>query len=371
MISLLKQAIQRLVNPMSGPRFQLDPFEPLSAQPDRELDVLLERLVIDDDTLEIHLALGELFRKRGQIDRAIRVHEALLEADLAEADTSRVRVELAQDFFSGGFLGHAESILESMIVGDGMLDSARAFRLWLAVLEREQEWERAIELVRKYGQAGSGSIRLANFYCELAIKLSHEGQTTEARQALKEARRVTDSARTYLVSAELDTTQGNYHRAIRWLRDGLDRDVRRIDVILPALKRLSRLTGGEATFRKYLETLYQRHPSHRILSELLDLVGPNDPRALQWQNEFEQIVHSGASFELMQRWIEQRQDIGDRARTVLIESLKRIKLRLSDQYQCTHCGFESTTLLWYCPQCERWETLYSRHEQRTFESSNT
>ena len=177
MISLLKQAIQRLVNPMSGPRFQLDPFEPLSAQPDRELDVLLERLAVDEDTLEIHLALGELFRKRGQIDRAIRVHEAMLEADLSESDTSRVRVELAQDFFSGGFLGHAESILESMIVGDGMLDSARAFRLWLAVLEREQEWERAIELVQKYGQAGSGSIRLANFYCELAIKLSHEGQT--------------------------------------------------------------------------------------------------------------------------------------------------------------------------------------------------
>ena len=367
MLTAVKSLWRRLTTSINGtPRFRLDPFEPLSPQPDRELDVLLERLPVDADTLETHLALAELFRKRGQTDRAIRVHETLLEADLDREERNRIRVELAQDYFSAGFLGRVESELEEMILGDGELYSAQAFRLWLTVLEREHEWSKAIALVHKYGDPGSGNIRLANLYCEHAHQLKGTGDDAGARVALKEARKLSNSARTFIVSAEVETAMGHYHRAIRLLKEALDRDVRRIDVVLPALKSLVRLTGGEAGLRRYLEELYDRHPSHRVLESLLDLVGPNDPKADNWQKELEDIVNSGASFGLMQRWLEQREDIGARAKGVLVESLKRLKLRLSDVYQCNHCGFESTTMLWFCPQCERWETAYSRHEQRVY-----
>lgn len=347
-------------------RYRLDPFEPLAPQPDRELDVFLDRLPVQDDTLETHLALAELFRARGQTDRAIRVHESMLEADLERSIRNRVRVELAQDYFSAGFLGHVETVLEEMILGDGEVYSAQAFRLWLTVLEREKEWGRAIQLVRKYGEPGSGNIRLANLYSEYANQLSSEGKVKEAREALKEARSIASSARIYIVSAELETSLGRYHKAMQLLKQALVQDVRRVDVVLPALRRLSSLTGGEAGLRRYLEHLYDEHPSHRVLEALLDFVGDNDPKAERWQQELENIVNAGASFGLMQRWLEEREDIGEAARQVLIESLQRLKVRLSDIYQCNHCGFESTTMLWFCPQCERWETSYSRHEQRTF-----
>ena len=367
MLSTVKMLWRRLTTPLNdAPRYRLDPFEPLSPQPDRELDVLLDRLPVDSDTLETHLALAELFRKRGQIDRAIRIHETLLEADLDRDQRNRIRVELAQDFFSAGFLGRAESALEEMIVGDGEVYSAQAFRLWLTVLEREHEWGKAINLVRKYGDPGSGNVRLANLYCEHANLLKAAGDETAARAALKEARKLSNSARTFIVSSEVEMSMGHYHRAVRLLKEALARDVRRIDVVLPSLKRLVKLTGGEAGLRRYLENLYDEHPSHRVLEALLDLVGSNDPRAQHWQAELEEIVNTGASFGLMQRWLEQREDIGDRAKSVLVESLQRLKLRLSDVYQCTYCGFESTTMLWFCPQCERWETAYSRHEQRVY-----
>lgn len=367
MLNAVKTLWRRFVVPFNGkPRFRLDPFEPLSPQPDRELDVLLDRLPVTADTLETHLALAELFRKRGQTDRAIRVHETLLEADLDREECNRVRVELAQDYFSAGFLGRVESVLEEMILGDGERYSAQAFRLWLTVLEREHEWTKAIALVRKYGDPGSGNVRLANLYCERAHQQKTSGDESGARSSLKEARKLSNSTRTFIVSAEVETSLGHYHRAIRLLKEALNRDPRRIDVVLPALKTLARLTGGEAALKRYLEELYQRHPSHRVLEALLDLVGPNDPKASIWQAELEGIVNSGASFGLMQRWLEQREDIGERARAVLVESLQRLKLRLSDVYQCGHCGFESDAMLWFCPQCERWETAYSRHEERVY-----
>lgn len=371
MFTAVKSLWRRLTMPPNGqPRFKLDPFEPLAPQPDRELDVLLSRLPVDIDTLETHLALAELFRKRGQTDRAIRVHETLLQADINQDQRQRIRVEMARDYFSAGFLGRAEAVLEEMIQDGGLNHkkaySAQSFRLWLTVLEREKEWARAIDLVRKYGQPGSGNVRLANLYCEYAKQLIAEDKVAEAREAMKEARKQSNSARTFIVSSELETSLGHYHRAVRLLKEALYLDVRRVDVVLPSLKNLSRLTGGEAGLRRYLEELYGQHPSHRVLEALLDLVGPNDPKAERWQKELEQIVNSGASFGLMQRWLEQREDIGERARTILVESLQRLKLRLSDVYVCNHCGFQSSAMIWNCPQCERWETAYSRQEQKTY-----
>lgn len=368
MLTTVKSLWRRLTTPWSVPsRYRLEPFEPLNSEPDRELDVLLERLPITTDTLETHLALAELFRKRGQIERAIRIHETLLDAPLNRHDANRVRVELAQDFFSAGLLGRAETELESLILDQGERFSAQAFRLWLVVLEREQEWERAIQLVRDYGQPGSGNMRLANLYCEYVGQLKGQGKLAQARSALKEARKLSDSARTFIASSELETSLGHYHKALRMLKEALVRDVRRVDVILPGLKRLSRLVGGEASLRRYLEKLYDFHPSHRVLEAVLDLIGDSDPRQPYWQSELERVVNSGASFGLMQRWLEQRRDIGATPRAVLLESIQRLKLRLPDGYQCIHCGYESGTMIWFCPQCERWETAFSRHEQRVHE----
>lgn len=368
MLTTVKTLWRRLTTPWSVPsRYRLEHFEALSSEPDRELDVLLERLPITADTLETHLALAELFRKRGQIDRAIRIHETLLDADLDRQEANRVRVELAQDFFSAGFLGRAETELEALILDQGERFSAQAFRLWLVVLEREQEWQRAIELVREYGQPGSGNMRLANLYCEYVGQLKGQGKLVQARLALKEARKLSDSARTFIASSELETSLGHYHKALRLLKEALVRDVRRVDVILPGLKRLSRLVGGEASLRRYLEKLYDFHPSHRVLEAILDLVGDSDPRSEYWQSELERVVNSGASFGLMQRWLEQRRDIGATPRAVLLESIQRLKLRLPDGYQCNHCGYQTGTMIWFCPQCERWETAFSRHEQRVHE----
>ncbi|MFG1497368.1 hypothetical protein ABMA57_12115 [Saccharospirillum sp. HFRX-1] len=368
MLTTVKSLWRRLTTPWSVPsKYRIEPFEALSSEPDRELDVLLERLPITADTLETHLALAELFRKRGQIDRAIRIHETLLEADLDREQSNRVRVELAQDFFSAGFLGRAETELEALILGQGERFSAQAFRLWLVVLEREQEWERAIKLVRDYGQPGSGNMRLANLYCEYVGQLKGQGKLVQARIALKEARKLSDSARTFIASSELETSLGHYHKALRLLKEALVRDVRRVDVILPGLKRLSRLVGGEASLRRYLEKLYDFHPSHRVLEAILDLVGDSDPRSHYWHSELERVVNSGASFGLMQRWLEQRRDVGPTPRAVLLESIQRLKLRLPDGYQCNHCGYETGTMIWFCPQCERWETAFSKHEQRVHE----
>jgi lipopolysaccharide biosynthesis regulator YciM len=166
----------------------------LNEQQDKAIDAFIEAVQHDPDTSDLHFALGNLFRRRGEYERAIRVHEHLLSrADLKNDDRDRARHALAQDFLKAGLLDRAEESLKSL---EGTSFATDARLALLTLFERSRNWHAAIDTAQHLEKAGSGSFasRMAHHWCEVALEADAKGHTDEAEQALKRAREASPQA---------------------------------------------------------------------------------------------------------------------------------------------------------------------------------
>ncbi|MBU2862765.1 hypothetical protein KO489_02805 [Reinekea forsetii] len=320
----------------------------------------MQKYPVSEENAEIHLALAELFRRRGEFDKAVAVHEAIASANLAGFKEEEILLEMAQDYYAAGILGHAEVLLEKVLQTAGEEHSKVAFRLWLSILEREQEWGKAIALVEQFGQPGSGGIRLVNLYCEYALELKSQGDVAQLAKVLKKARRLTLGIRASLMSAELATAQNRLKESIKFYRDVLIRDPLRSDIVLPALKHLSHMTKSQEALSDFLKGLYQTQPSVRILEALIEL--NIDMSAHYWAAEIEHHAKQGRSKKVFDHWLDGVGSIENEAKFVIGELVHSRSLVRFDRQKCYQCGFQTDQLIWQCPQCDGWETLYSRYE---------
>lgn len=341
-------------------RFLLDQahFELTSFQGD--VSDWMQKYPINDENVEIHLALAELFRRRGEFDKAVAVHETIADAKLSSYQEEDLFLEIAQDYYAAGILGHAEILLEKVLRNTDPERSKVAFRLWLSILEREQEWGRAIALVEQFGQTGSGGIRLVNLYCEYALELKSLGELNSLAKVLKKARKLTLGVRASLMSAELATAQNRLKESIKYYRDVLIRDPLRGDLVLPSLKHLSNVTRTNTELAEFLKGLYQIQPSVRILEALVEIGLEMDTE--YWNSEIEFHAKEGRSKKVFDHWLLGIDNFDNHARYVVSELVQSRSLVRLDRHKCFQCGFQTDQMIWQCPQCEGWETLYSRYE---------
>ena len=160
----------------------------LNEQHDKAIDAFIEAVQHDPDTLDLHFALGNLFRRRGEYERAVRVHEHLLNrADLPRSERDRAQHALAQDFMKAGLFDRAEAAFAAL---DGTVFDTEARLALLTLHERARSWRAAIEVAQKLERSGTGSFasRIAHYWCELAVEADAKQQTAEADEAMKHAR---------------------------------------------------------------------------------------------------------------------------------------------------------------------------------------
>jgi lipopolysaccharide assembly protein B len=363
MDSLIRLLKQYLPARFAGRRYLLDQYHFDLTSFDGDISQWLSTFPISRDNIEIYLALAELFRRRGEFDKAVSVHEAILSANVSGYSRSELELEVAQDYYAAGVLSHAEEVLFSALGSAEDEQASKAFRLWLAILESEQEWYRAVELVEQYGQPGSGGLRLANLYCEYIEQSRREKRATVLLKELKKARRLRVSSRAELLAAELLTEENRINEAIQVYRELLIRDAKRVDRVLPLLERLSVANSSIPEFKRFLRYLHQIHPSVRIFERLvaLSLTDSKDLPA-DLLAKLEDYVRTGDSYFLTELWLKRFSKVDLAEVDVLIPTLKQSSLQYSDEYVCTECGFYSEKNVWQCPQCLSWETLYSRYE---------
>ncbi|MCZ2290511.1 MAG: tetratricopeptide repeat protein, partial [Burkholderiales bacterium] len=171
----------------------------LSEQQDKAIDAFIEAVQNDPDTTELHFALGNLFRRRGEFERAVRVHQHLLQrADLPLAERQRAQHELAQDFIRAGLFDRAELAFQEL---DGTPYEAEAQQALLTLYERSRDWPRAIETAMRIEAAGGASpaARVAHYWCELALAAEERGDAEDAEAALQKARQADPAAARPLV----------------------------------------------------------------------------------------------------------------------------------------------------------------------------
>lgn len=338
----------------------------LNDQQDRAIETFTAALEVNSDTIETHVTLGNLFRQRGEADRAVKIHQNLLARPFLDADQgARVQLELSRDFLQLGLLDRAERLLHGLIRDDTNGDIRhQARRLLCDLFEREGEWQEAInvaipQLVRQHDDLRRAA---SHWFCELAEQERANASLGLARKHLKQALSIDDRCvRANLLYAELYHDTGQYRQAIKHLERIPLQDRAFIPTMLEPLERNYRLMNDTEGLIGHLKRLLDEAPYTSVivlLAQTLCHHQGNDDEAISLVTEQLNREPSlgGVDFlmELYQRrdWI----DSDNLQRFELLRHHTRTLLQALPRHRCKRCGFSGDQLHWQCPRCRSWST---------------
>ena len=244
----------------------------LNEQPDKALQVFLKATEMDGETVEIHLALGNLFRRRGEIERATRIHQNLIaRADLDEEFRLLALFELAQDYFKSGLLDRAENLFQEL--RESKEHNEQANRFLLQIYEQEKEWRSALGIGEQLARRGADTANaLAQYCCELAEQAITEGRFTRAQTHLDEAlRHDAHCVRAVIQCGRLASMRGNHNNAIAIWRQLEQWSPQSLGEVVEHLANSYAALGDTENYREFLRTALKKNPDLRIITALVAL----------------------------------------------------------------------------------------------------
>ncbi|WP_447528290.1 lipopolysaccharide assembly protein LapB [Vreelandella sp. TE19] len=339
----------------------------LNEQPDEAINTFINALDVNSETVETHIALGKLFRARGEADKAVSIHQNLLARPALSVSTNEhIQLELAQDFIALGVHDRAQRLLKTLL-GQTSNDTYRlsAKRLLLDLLDREREWQQALDNVQPILKQQPGLRRAAaHWLCELAVEEKAQSSRQLARRHLKKALQMDEHCvRATLLYAELDMENGHYQRAIDWLDRIPAQDVDHIPTMLSALKHAFERSDNPQGFETYLYKLLGQAPYTSVIIALGELVHHRDgvdsaiERTGEWLREAPSL---GGLDYLIDLYLQSERLSGKTkpdTRLLLLKHHTGALLEGRPRHRCRHCGLTSENLVWQCPSCRRWGTI--------------
>ncbi|MCA3132364.1 MAG: lipopolysaccharide assembly protein LapB [Betaproteobacteria bacterium] len=338
----------------------------LNEQPDKAIEAFLEVVKIEKETVELHFALGSLFRRRGEIERAIRMHQAILEReDLGPEQQLLALYELAQDYLKAGLLDRAEECFAKL---EGTSYEQQGLRYLLEIYEQEKDWHKAIAASRKMDAiTGDSSARdIAHFYCELAAGELLHGRFDEARRYAGEALLVNRKCtRASMLQGDVELAAGDTAAAVEfWKRvEGQNPAYLSLlgDKFLAAYRKLDREAEGVQLLLGYLA----RYPSLDLLTVAHEAVRDSQglPAA---QALLREELRRTPSLIGLSRLVEGELTAAPAERRSDLELIRGLVQQHTGnlaQYKCERCGFRARQFYWHCPACHRWETTTPRRTE--------
>lgn len=331
----------------------------LNEQPDKAVDIFIKLLEVDSETVETHLALGSLFRRRGEVDRAIRIHQNLIaRPQLSVSQRKEALMALAQDYMGAGVFDRAERIFIEVVELGGTPD-ANSLRGLLAIYQQEKSWEKALDTLKKLEVSTGNSMnaQAAHYYCEMGHQAMKMGAQDKAYAVVKQALVVDkQSVRASLMLAELEMLQGRYKPAVRALKRVSAQDPEFLtEIIEPLLTASAELNIMDECI-SYLENVLSDHPRASIIFAIGDFV--RDEKSLDVAIDFVSVQLSrypsirGLN-QLIQWHLESAHGLV-RDKLHMLYSITSKFLENKPVYRCEHCGFSGKLLHWLCPSCKQW-----------------
>ena len=331
----------------------------LNEQPDKAIEAFIEAARVDPETIELHFALGNLFRRRGEADRAIRVHQNLVDRDnLTEEQRLHALAELGQDFLKLGLLDRAEDIFVKL---RGTSRNEEAMHTLLEIYQQEKEWQKAIEIAEQLpDHAGHEWVKeVANFHCELASDALRSDKPEEALRQLELALGVNRKcARAIMLQGDIALKQGDAEAAIEhWKRIEQQNPVYLALVagkLMDAYRQLGKESTGVALLRSYLD----EYSSLDLLDAVFQVEitkGTPEGAYVLVRDELRRNPTLQGLDKLLEAQIitappERRSDLE------LMKNLIHNHTRRVARYRCDNCGFKARQFYWRCPACGGWET---------------
>jgi lipopolysaccharide biosynthesis regulator YciM len=331
----------------------------LNEQQDQAIDAFIEAVQNDPDTSELHFALGNLFRRRGEYERAVRVHQHLLSrADLSPDDRNRAQHALALDYLKAGLLDRAEDALLKL---EGTRFEEQARLALLANYERSRDWEHAAGVAQRLQDSGQGQFatRLAHYLCEQAHTLESKGEMAAALQLYEQAiQTAPQTARARMASAKLLQAQGQPLHAYEMLLEAIDQAPQASPLIAPLLASYAQNCGRQSEALERLQKVYEgAQPSLDVLDAIVSLLAPDAPEtARDW---YVQHLEKEPSLVAAAKWIAgeklEHEQFHPQVQRALDHAVKPLT-----RYRCAACGFEAKQHFWQCPGCQTWDSYPAR-----------
>lgn len=327
----------------------------LNEQQDKAIDAFIEAVQNDPDTAELHFALGNLFRRRGEFERAVRVHEHLLSrADLKPADRDRAQHALAQDFMRAGLFDRAEAAFRRL---EGTGFDAEARLALLSLYERSRDWTAATQVAQHLEQADRGAFgpRIAHYQCELAQEAEARGDIEQVERALELARSAApQAARPLVLLGQRLMRQGRASAALAAWDQLRNAQPASFGLVADDYAAAAMASGRTDEARAAVRAQYALRPSMALLRALirLDGVAPQDhPDHLLAHLKVAPSLSAAQAVlgEPPQRW-------GVEGLDAVRSAVARAAAPLQ-RYRCAACGFEAQHYFWQCPGCLGWDSF--------------
>lgn len=332
----------------------------LNEQQDQAIDAFIEAVQNDPDTSELHFALGNLFRRRGEYDRAVRVHEHLLSrGDLTPADRERAQHALALDFLKAGLLDRAEDALNRL---EGTPFEAQARLALLAIYERSRDWSHAASIAQKMHAADQGdfSTRQAHYLCEQALALSVQGDRAGAKALLEQAiEAAPDAARARIELARLQQLMGQPDAVLATLQTLGERAPAALPLAAPLMVEAGNATGRQAEVHARLVAHYEQSPSLDVLESIVAMEAANDATQATARVRYVQHLDKERSLVAAAKWLSAEKLEHEEFHPQIQRALEHAVKPLT-RYRCAACGFEARQHFWQCPGCQTWDSYPAR-----------
>jgi len=330
----------------------------LNEQQDQAIDAFIEAVQHDPDTSELHFALGNLFRRRGEYERAVRVHQHLLSrGDLSQADRDRAQHALALDFLKAGLLDRAEDALTKL---EGTAHQTQAHLALLSIYERSRDWAKASVVAKKLGDSGQGSFqgRLAHYLCEEAESLDATQQTEHVIALLKQATEAAPhNARARMALAQTYEQTHRPSEAYATLEALAAQVPTALPLLAPKLATLAQNLNCIPKTLALLESSYSKTASLDVLNAIVTL------RKAQGDSHtgglFAKHLEREPSLVAATQWIANEKFEHEEFHPQVQRALERAAKPLQ-RYRCAACGFEATQHFWQCPGCQAWDSYPAR-----------
>lgn len=338
----------------------------LNEETDKAIDSFIEIIRLDPEAIELQLALGHLFRQRGDTEKAIRIHQSLLShSDLAPEYQWQTQYELGQDYLKAGLFDRAEEAFNQLI---DTQYSAKAHFALLEIFQREKEWARAITAAKGLQNSGAGSQQkeIAQFYCEMAQDELTHTQADAALALLEEALTINrNCVRAIILIGDAHRAKGDIQNALdAWARVK-QQSIQHIALIAPRLldayKVIERTDEGIAVLKSYLTQAPSIDLLEVLFKAVLEQHGVDAAKQLASEELRRTPTLLGLDKLLDTRLMNASPEVW--SELSIIKHLVHGYAQKLARYQCTHCGFKARQFYWQCPGCNQWETYPPRRTE--------
>ncbi|CAA0100556.1 Lipopolysaccharide assembly protein B [BD1-7 clade bacterium] len=339
----------------------------LNQESDQAIETFLHSWSVSSDNFDLHNALANMLRRKGEVDRAIRIHANLIECEkLHKEQVRQASIELANDYIKAGLLDRAERLLINVVNSSRDFEE-RALELLQQIYELEKEWYKAIVVAEQLAprrsvafesntlSSGKERVEIAHYYCEIAEEALQDDNFRASEEALDQALRYdARCARAAIIRAEMAYERGDADTAIRELQEVADYEPY---LIVESLDVLERCYGDRVDeLVAYLRAFIDNYPSSRLDAAIFRLMKSSSPSdADEFLFERVKIRPTLSGLDLLVA--SESDNAAGYSKSRLMHELVSEVLQSKPQYQCRSCGYSGNHMHWQCPQCHSWDTV--------------